>query len=51
MIPPDAQRQFAQRMNATTISIDTSHASYVAHPNEIVQLILDAAQAQGNNPE
>jgi hypothetical protein len=44
---------FAQRMNATTISIDTSHASYVAHPDEIAQLILDAAaaaQPQGNNP-
>jgi pimeloyl-ACP methyl ester carboxylesterase len=43
MIPPDAQRQFAQRMNATTISIDTSHSSYIAHPDEIAQLILDAA--------
>jgi pimeloyl-ACP methyl ester carboxylesterase len=55
MIPPDVQRQFAQRMNATTISIDTSHSSYVAHPDEIAQLILDAAaaqpQPQGNNPE
>jgi pimeloyl-ACP methyl ester carboxylesterase len=53
MIPPDVQRQFAQRMNATTISIDTSHSSYVAHPDEIAQLILDAAAAaepQGNNP-
>jgi pimeloyl-ACP methyl ester carboxylesterase len=49
MIPPDTQRQFAQRMNATTISIDTSHSSYVAHPDEIAQLILDAAtQTQGN---
>jgi pimeloyl-ACP methyl ester carboxylesterase len=44
MIPPDTQRMFAQRMNATTISIDTSHSSYVAHPDEIAQLILDAAQ-------
>jgi pimeloyl-ACP methyl ester carboxylesterase len=52
MIPPDTQRMFAQRMNATTISIDTSHSSYVAHPGEIAQLILDAAaaQPQGNNP-
>jgi hypothetical protein len=33
-------------MNATTISIDTSHSSYVAHPEEIAQLILDAAGAQ-----
>jgi pimeloyl-ACP methyl ester carboxylesterase len=47
MIPPDTQRMFAQRMNATTISIDTSHSSYVAHPEEIAQLIVDAAAAQG----
>jgi pimeloyl-ACP methyl ester carboxylesterase len=47
MIPPDTQRMFAQRMNATTISIDTSHSSYVAHPDEIAQLILDAAGAGG----
>jgi pimeloyl-ACP methyl ester carboxylesterase len=47
MIPPDTQRMFAQRMNATTISVDTSHASYVAHPDEIAQLILDAAGAGG----
>ena len=44
MIPPDTQRMFAQRMNATTISIDTSHSSYVAHPDEIAQLILNAIQ-------
>src|SRR5918993_1502002 len=43
MIPPDTQRMFAQRMNATTISVDTSHSSYVAHPDEIAQLILGAA--------
>jgi pimeloyl-ACP methyl ester carboxylesterase len=53
MIPPDTQHMFAQRMNATTISIDTSHSSYVAHSGEIAQLILDAAAAaahtQGNN--
>ena len=47
MIPPDTQRMFAQRMNATTISIDTSHASYVAHPDEIADLILDAAAGGG----
>jgi pimeloyl-ACP methyl ester carboxylesterase len=55
IIPPDAQRQFAQQMNATTISINASHASLVSHPDEIAQLILDAAaaqpQPQGNNPE
>jgi hypothetical protein len=52
MIPPDTQRMFAQRMNATPITIDTSHSSYVAHTGETAQLILDAAaaQPQGNNP-
>jgi pimeloyl-ACP methyl ester carboxylesterase len=44
IIPPDAQRMFAQRMNATTISLDSSHASPVSHPDEIAQLILDAAR-------
>src|SRR5215213_7946692 len=47
MIPPDTQRMFAQRMNTTTISIDTSHSSYVAHPDEVAQLILNATGAQG----
>jgi pimeloyl-ACP methyl ester carboxylesterase len=42
--PPDALRMFAQRMNATTISLDSSHASLVSHPDEIAQLILDAAR-------
>ena len=44
MIPPDVQRMFAQRMNATTISLPASHASYVSHPNEISQFILDASK-------
>ncbi|MFL6486534.1 MAG: alpha/beta fold hydrolase [Nitrososphaera sp.] len=44
IIPPDAQRMFAQRMNATTISLNSSHASLVSHPDEIAQLILDAAR-------
>jgi pimeloyl-ACP methyl ester carboxylesterase len=44
MIPPDVQQKFAKQMNATTISIDASHASYVSHPDEIAKLILDAAK-------
>lgn len=44
MIPPDAQRTFAKQMNATTISIDASHASYVSHPDEIAKLIIDATK-------
>jgi pimeloyl-ACP methyl ester carboxylesterase len=42
IIPPDAERQFAAQMNATTISLNSSHASLVSHPHEVAQLILDA---------
>jgi pimeloyl-ACP methyl ester carboxylesterase len=44
IIPPDVQRQFAQRMNATTISLNSSHASLVSHPDEIAELILNATK-------
>jgi pimeloyl-ACP methyl ester carboxylesterase len=47
IIPPDAQRQFAAQMNATTISVNASHASLVSHPDEIAQLILEAAERSG----
>src|SRR5215208_4373181 len=44
MIPPDVQHMFAERMNATTLSLNTSHASYVSHPTEIADLILNATK-------
>jgi pimeloyl-ACP methyl ester carboxylesterase len=44
IIPPDVQRQHAQRMNATTISLNSSHASPVTHPDEIAELILNATK-------
>jgi len=44
MIPPDVERMFAKQMNATTISLASSHASLVSHPNEIAQLILNATK-------
>lgn len=44
IIPPDTERQFAERMDATTISLDSSHASLVSQPDEIADLILDAAK-------
>jgi pimeloyl-ACP methyl ester carboxylesterase len=46
MIPPDVQRQFAERMNATTLSLNASHASYVSHPNEIADFILNATKGK-----
>ena len=42
VIPPDVQRMFAERMNATTLSLNASHASLVSHPTEIADLILSA---------
>ena len=42
-IPPDAERQFAQRMGASTSEIASSHVVMVSHPQETARLILDAA--------
>ena len=44
IIPPDTERMFAKRMNATTISLNSSHASLVTHPAEIAELILNATK-------
>lgn len=43
-LPPALELQFAKQMNATTISLASSHASFLSHPNEVAQLILDAAK-------
>jgi pimeloyl-ACP methyl ester carboxylesterase len=43
VIPPAAERMFAKQINATTISLPSSHASPVSHPNEVAKFILDAA--------
>jgi pimeloyl-ACP methyl ester carboxylesterase len=44
-IPPDAERQFAGRMGATTVEIPSGHVAMVSHPDEVTQLIETAAQA------
>jgi pimeloyl-ACP methyl ester carboxylesterase len=44
-IPPDAERQFAQRMGATTVEVATNHVAMVSHPDDVVQLIEAAAKA------
>lgn len=46
MIPPDVQHMFAERMNATTLSLNASHASYVSHPTEIADFILNATKGK-----
>jgi pimeloyl-ACP methyl ester carboxylesterase len=43
-IPPDAERQFAKRMGATTVEVPTGHVAMVSHPDEVAQLIETAAQ-------
>jgi pimeloyl-ACP methyl ester carboxylesterase len=44
-IPPDAERQFAQRMGATTVEVPSSHVAMVSHPDEVATLIKSAAEA------
>jgi pimeloyl-ACP methyl ester carboxylesterase len=44
-IPPDAERQFAGRMGATTVEIPSGHVAMVSHPDEVTELIETAAQA------
>jgi pimeloyl-ACP methyl ester carboxylesterase len=48
-IPPDAERQFAQRMGATTVEIDAGHLAMVSHAADVVALIETAAQAVGSD--
>jgi pimeloyl-ACP methyl ester carboxylesterase len=44
-IPPDAERQFARRMGATTVEVPSSHVPMVSHPKEVVDLIGSALEA------
>ena len=44
VIPPDAERQFAQRMGATVVELDSSHVVMVSHPDEIADLIETVVQ-------
>jgi pimeloyl-ACP methyl ester carboxylesterase len=44
-IPPDAERQFAARMGATTVEVDAGHLAMLSHADEVVALIQTAAKA------
>jgi pimeloyl-ACP methyl ester carboxylesterase len=46
-IPPDAERQFAARMGATTVEIPSSHVPMVSRPEQVADLIEKAAEAVG----
>jgi hypothetical protein len=46
MVPPQAEAFFARRMNAKTVTIQSSRASPVSHPEAIAALIERAANGQ-----
>jgi pimeloyl-ACP methyl ester carboxylesterase len=46
-IPPDAERQFASRMGATTVEIPSSHVAMVSHPGDVAELVEKAAEKVG----
>jgi pimeloyl-ACP methyl ester carboxylesterase len=44
-IPPEAERQFAARMGATTVEVSSNHVAMVSHPEDVVKLIETAAES------
>ena len=46
-IPPDAERQFAARMGATTVEVSASHVAMVSHPDDVASLIERATESVG----
>jgi pimeloyl-ACP methyl ester carboxylesterase len=45
VIPPDAERLFAQRMGATTTELESGHVGMISHPDEVAGLIRTAAES------
>jgi pimeloyl-ACP methyl ester carboxylesterase len=44
-IPPDVERQFAKRMDATVIEVASGHLAMVSHPDEVADLVRTAARS------
>jgi len=44
MVSPDAQAWLADRRGAETVSLASSHASPVSHPQDVADIILAAAR-------
>jgi pimeloyl-ACP methyl ester carboxylesterase len=44
-VSPDAERQMAKRMGATTVEVASGHLPMISHPADVVNLIETAAQA------
>jgi pimeloyl-ACP methyl ester carboxylesterase len=45
MIPPPAQELLAKRMKATKRSVASSHAAFMAHPEEVANIIIEAVES------
>jgi pimeloyl-ACP methyl ester carboxylesterase len=45
MIPPPAQEFLAKRMKATQRSVASSHAPFMAHPQDVANIILEAVES------
>ncbi len=46
MIPPQAEKLMAKRMDATVRTVASSHASMISHPQEVAGIIAAAAEAE-----
>jgi pimeloyl-ACP methyl ester carboxylesterase len=46
-LAPDAERQFASRMGASTVEVPASHVAMVSHPADVADLVERAAEAVG----
>ncbi len=46
VVPPDTQRFFAERMNATVLSLNASHFSQLSQPDKIAELIMNATKGK-----
>jgi pimeloyl-ACP methyl ester carboxylesterase len=44
LIPPEIQREYAERMKATILSLNSSHMSQLSHPDQIADFILNATK-------
>jgi pimeloyl-ACP methyl ester carboxylesterase len=45
VIPPDGERQFAERMGADTVEVASGHCAMVSHPEETYERIVAAANS------
>ncbi len=44
-INPDVERFYAKRANAKTTEVASSHVIFLSHPDTVVSVIVDAANA------